>query len=375
MRRRPRRNHTPAFKAKVALAAIMGDRTLAQLAEQFDVHPDQITRWKSQLQEGAAGVFGAAAGAGANPPTVDMKSLHAKIGELTLENDFLEGALTKAVYSSQSDDRPCTRPADHPAGAGSAHQPRQCLLLAASGVEANLAIMRRLDRLHLEFPFAGSRMLRGMLTAEGCKVGRRHVKTLMQRSDRSALPPSAHNQGEPGHKIYPYLLRGIEITRPNQCRRSTSPTSRWRAASFTWQSCSIGSAAACCRGGSRSRWRRHSTSRRWRTLSLATADRTSSTPTRQPVTGAAFTSVSASNGITISMDGKGAWRDNVFIERLWRSVKYKEVYLRAYDSVSEARASIGRYFAFYNCRRPHQSLDGMTPDRAYFTPLPLRLAA
>jgi transposase len=96
MQRRPRRNHTPAFKAKVALAAIAGDRTLAQLAEQFDVHPNQITQWKSQLQEGAAGVFGAAAGAGANPPAVDVKSLHAKIGELTLENDFLEGALSKA---------------------------------------------------------------------------------------------------------------------------------------------------------------------------------------------------------------------------------------------------------------------------------------
>ena len=96
MNRRPRRNHTPAFKAKVALAAIKGDRTLAQLAEQFDVHPNQITQWKSQLQEGAAGVFGSAAGAGANTPTVDVKSLHAKIGELTLENDFLEGALGKA---------------------------------------------------------------------------------------------------------------------------------------------------------------------------------------------------------------------------------------------------------------------------------------
>src|SRR3979409_825097 len=96
MQRRPRRNHTPAFKAKVALAAIKGDRTLAQLAEQFDVHPNQITQWKSQLQEGAAGVFGSAAGAGVSQPAVDLKSLHAKIGELTLENDFLEGALTKA---------------------------------------------------------------------------------------------------------------------------------------------------------------------------------------------------------------------------------------------------------------------------------------
>jgi transposase len=96
MSRRARRNHSPAFKAKVALASIRGQSTLAELALHFDVHPNQITQWKSQLQEGAAGVFGSAAGAGANTPTVDVKSLHAKIGELTLENDFLEGALGKA---------------------------------------------------------------------------------------------------------------------------------------------------------------------------------------------------------------------------------------------------------------------------------------
>jgi transposase len=96
MQRRPRRNHTPAFKAKVALAAIKGDRTLAQLAEQFDVHPNQITSWKSQLEGGAADVFGHGGGNGAAQPAVDVKSLHAKIGELTLENDFLEGALSKA---------------------------------------------------------------------------------------------------------------------------------------------------------------------------------------------------------------------------------------------------------------------------------------
>ena len=92
-------------------------------------------------------------------------------------------------------------------------------------------------------------------------------------------------------------------------------------------------------------------------------------------TGSAFTGALASNGIAISMDGKGAWRDNVFVERLWRSVKYEEVYLRAYDSVSDARASIGRYLDFYNGRRPHSSLDGSTPDQAYFNSLPLRTAA
>jgi transposase-like protein len=96
MSRRTRRNHTPAFKAKVALAAVKGDRTLAQIAEQFDVHPNQVTAWKAQLEDSAAAVFGPGSGNVAAPPAVDMKSLHAKIGELTLENDFLEGALTKA---------------------------------------------------------------------------------------------------------------------------------------------------------------------------------------------------------------------------------------------------------------------------------------
>jgi transposase len=96
MSRRARRNHTPAFKAKVALAAVKGDRTLAQLAEQFDVHPNQITSWKAQLEGSAADVFGPGGGSRIAEPTVDVKSLHAKIGELTLENDFLEGALTKA---------------------------------------------------------------------------------------------------------------------------------------------------------------------------------------------------------------------------------------------------------------------------------------
>jgi transposase-like protein len=96
MQRRARRNHTPAFKAKVALAAVKGDRTLAQLAEQFDVHPNQVTAWKAQLESGAADVFGRGGGGAAGQPAVDVKSLHAKIGELALENDFLAGALTKA---------------------------------------------------------------------------------------------------------------------------------------------------------------------------------------------------------------------------------------------------------------------------------------
>ena len=134
MTKRPRRKHTPAFKAKVALAAIRGQNTLAELAQHFDVHPNQITQWKAQLQEGAIEVFGSAAGAGANTPPVDVKSLHAKIGELTLENDFLEVALGKAGLLSASDDRPRTRSANLKTSKSSAYQSRERVLPPAASV-------------------------------------------------------------------------------------------------------------------------------------------------------------------------------------------------------------------------------------------------
>jgi putative transposase len=241
----------------------------------------------------------------------------------------------------------------------------------------DLEIMRRLDRLHLEFPFAGARMLRGLLADEGCQVGRRHVKTLMKRMGIEALYRRPRTtKPEPGHKIYPYLLRGMEIVRPNQVWAmdiTYIPMARgfvYLAVVLDWFSrrvlswrVSITMEAAFC----------------VETLEDALAHHGKpdifNTDQGSQFTGTAFTGVLANNGIPISMDGKGAWRDNVFVERLWRSVKYEEVYLRAYDSVSEARASIGRYLSFYNGRRPHSSLDGTTPDRAYFNSLPLRLAA
>src|SRR6266480_975468 len=241
----------------------------------------------------------------------------------------------------------------------------------------DLEVMRRLDRLHLEFPFAGSRMLRGLLVAEGCKIGRRHVKTLMRRMGIEALYRRPRTtKPEPGHKIYPYLLRGMEITRPNQVWAmdiTYIPMARgfvYLAVVLDWFSrrvlswrVSITMEAAFCVETLEDALARHGKPEIF------------NTDQGSQFTGAAFTGVLADNDIAISMDGKGAWRDNVFVERLWRSVKYEEVYLRAYDSVSEARNSIGRYLDFYNGRRPHSSLDGTTPDKAYFTPLPLRLAA
>jgi putative transposase len=242
---------------------------------------------------------------------------------------------------------------------------------------SDLEVMRRLDRLHLEHPFAGSRMLHGLLIAEDYKIGRRHVKTLMRRMGIEALYRRPRTtKPAPGHKIYPYLLRAMEITQPNQVWAmdiTYIPMARgfvYLAVVLDWFSrrvlawrLSITMEAAFCVETLEDALARHGKP------AIFNTDQGSQ------FTGAAFTGVLIKKGIAISMDGKGAWRDNVFVERLWRSIKYEEVYLHAYDSVSEARNSIGRYLDFYNGRRPHSSLDGTTPDQAYFALLPLRSAA
>ena len=241
----------------------------------------------------------------------------------------------------------------------------------------DLAIMRRLDELHLELPFAGSRMLRDLLAAEGSRVGRRHVTTLMQKMGIEAVyrRPST-SKPAPGHKIYPYLLRKLTIDRPNQV---------W-ATDITYVPMARGFVYLCAVMDWFSRrilaWRLSNTMEAEfcvETLEDALARYAKpgifNTDQGSQFSGTAFTGVLIRNDISISMDGKGAWRDNVFVERFWRSVKYEEVYLCAYDDVPQARASIGRYLEFYNTRRPHTALDRRTPDQAYFDPLPLRMAA
>jgi putative transposase len=242
---------------------------------------------------------------------------------------------------------------------------------------ADLALMRRMDELHLECPFAGSRLLRDLLAAEGSQIGRRHVTTLMRRMGIEALycRPNT-SKPAPGHKIYPYLLRGLTIDRPNQV---------W-ATDITYIQMARGFVYLCAVMDWFARrilaWRLSITMEADFCVealeeALARHDRPQIFNTDQgsQFTSKTFTDVLMANDIAISMDGKGAWRDNVFVERFWRTVKYEEVYLRAYDTVSEARTSIGRYLNFYNGRRPHSSLDRRTPDQAYFSPLPLRRAA
>ena len=244
--------------------------------------------------------------------------------------------------------------------------------------DADLTLMRRIDELHLDHPFAGSRMLRGLLCAEGHEVGRLHVATLMKKMGIEAIYRRPRtSKPAPGHKVYPYLLRNVAVTRPDQVWAmdiTYVPMARgfvYLAAVIDWFSrkvlawrLSITLTADFCVDALQEALGRH------RRPDIFNTDQGSQ------FTSMDFTAVLKDAEVAISMDGRGAWRDNVFVERLWRSVKYEEVYLRAYETVSAARSSIGRYFGFYNATRPHSSLDGQTPDRAYFNrPTPIPAAA
>ena len=242
---------------------------------------------------------------------------------------------------------------------------------------AELAVMLRIDKLHHELPFAGSRMLRDLLTAAGIAIGRRHVATLMKRMGIEAIYRKPNtSKPAPGHKIYPYLLRNVPVIRPNQVWAmdiTYIPMARgfvYLAAVVDWFSrrvlawrLSITIEADFCIEALEEALARYGRP------DIFNTDQGSQ------FTSAGFIAVLTKNNVAISMDGKGAWRDNVFVERLWRSLKYEEVYLKAYDTVSEARASIGSYFGFYNARRPHSSLGRQTPDQAYFNRLPQIAAA
>ena len=242
----------------------------------------------------------------------------------------------------------------------------------------DLAFMRRIDELHLEYPFAGSRMLRDMLRREGQRIGRKHVATLMKKMGIEALYRKPNlSRRHSAHPIYPYLLRDLAIERPNQVWATDItyiPMRRgfvYLVAVMDWHSRRVLS---------------------WRLSNTLTTDfcleavreailkygapEIFNTDQGSQFTSLEFTDLLKAHGIRISMDGKGCWRDNVFVERLWKSVKYEEVYLKAYDSVSIAKAGLGQYLAFYNTRRPHQSFDGVTPDEIYFGGLAqVRIAA
>ena len=264
---------------------------------------------------------------------------------------------------------------------------RQCHLLALPRSTAyytpqpvpaaDLALMRQLDELHLEYPFAGSRLLRDLLRLRNVRVGRKHVATVMRRMGIAALYRHPRTtRPHPGHQVFPYLLRDLAITLPNQVWAmdltylpmrhgflylvavldwATRRVLAWRLSNTLTTNCCLDALEAAIRDHG--------------CPGILNTDQGSQ------FTSTAFVELVQQHGLRLSMDGQGAWRDNLVVERLWKSVKYEEVYLHAYDSVSEAQRGLARYFTFYNGGRPHTALDGRTPDMVYFNVQPQQRAA
>jgi putative transposase len=246
-----------------------------------------------------------------------------------------------------------------------------------ASAERDLALMAAIDEIHTELPFYGIRRIRGELTGRGFEAGRGHVATLMRRMGISAIAPKRRlSRPAPGHKIYPYLLRGLEISEAGHVWSADItylPLARgfcyltaimdWASRRvLSWRLSNTLDAAFCIEALEEA-------------LDRYNAPEIFNTDQGAQFTCEGFTSVLADHGVAISMDGRGRWLDNVFIERLWRSVKHEEVYLKAYENLVEARRELGTYFDFYNRRRRHQGLADRTPDEVYWSTLRTQAAA
>lgn len=229
-----------------------------------------------------------------------------------------------------------------------------------------------IDELHLKYPFMGSRSIRDQLQDMGYQVGRGHVRTLMKKIGISAMYRKPRlSKPHPDHKVYPYMLRGLEITRANHVWATDItyvPMARgfcyliaimdWASRKvLAWRLSNTLDASFCVEALQEA-------------ITKFGIPEIFNTDQGSQFTSDAFIGVLEENGIGISMDGKGRWRDNVFVERLWRSVKYEDIHIKAYSSIAEARQGLSEYFEFYNRRRRHQSLDRRTPDDVYWSTLP-----
>jgi putative transposase len=234
---------------------------------------------------------------------------------------------------------------------------------------ADLALMRRLDELHLKHPFMGARMLRRQLKSEGIQVGRRHVRTLMLRMGMEALcPQPGTSKRHPAHQIYPYLLRQLAITRANQVwALDTTYIPMARGFVYLTAVVDVASRMVLAHKVAITMEACHAKEIIQQAFARFGVPEIVNTDQGSQFTAEEFTKAVLDGGCKLSMDGRGAWRDNVFVERLWRSVKYECVYLRAYDSVSAARADIGRYLEWFNAHRAHSRLNGATPQQSYLS--------
>ncbi|WP_423206470.1 IS3 family transposase [Paracoccus yeei] len=365
-----RRNHDAGFKARVALEAVKGERTVSELAAEYGVHPTMIHQWKKALLDGASDIFDRGGKKKAEVDEETVRLLHAKIGELAVANDFLS-------RKAQALDRQVRRgmiERSHPTLSVGA----QCRLLSISRssfyyaprgeTEMNLTLMRLIDRQFLETPFYGVQQMTWHLQNEGHAVNVKRIRRLM-RLMRLMPIYQKPNTSKPakGHKTYPYLLGGLRVDRPGQvwCAGITYLPMRrgflYLVAIMDWFTRKVLA---------------------WRISNTLEADfcvealneavhRFGPPEIMNTDQGSQFTSFAWTDrlkriGTRISMDGKGRCLDNIFIERLWRSLKYECVYLHAWETGSQAKAGVGRWITFYNHQRPHAAHGGQPPAVVYF---------
>ncbi|MFC7694174.1 IS3 family transposase [Paeniroseomonas aquatica] len=375
-----RTRYSADFKAKVALEALRGELTAAQLAAKHGIHQTMVGEWKRQAMEGLTAVFSgkSAAQESAKATEADVEKLHAKIGQLLVERDFWR-----------------KRPVDEPERRRRMIEPehlqlsvvRQCELVSISRsgfyrrptgeTMLNLELMRRIDAQFLEAPWYGSRQMARHLRREGHVVGRKRIRRLMAKiglmpiyqRPRTTVP-------NPEHRVFPYLLRDLVIDRANQvwCADITYLPMRrgflYLVAMMDWATRKVLA------------WRVSNTMEVEFCLevleeAMARFGRPEIFNTDQgsQFTSPRFTGLLQQAGVRISMDGRGRWMDNVFIERLWRSLKYECVYLHALETGSELRAGLSKWIGYYNAGRPHSALGGADPDEAYGAGETTRLAA
>ncbi|WP_419167033.1 IS3 family transposase [Candidatus Palauibacter sp.] len=363
-----RRRFTPEFKARVALEALRERDSVQAIARRHELHPNQVSTWKRQLLEGLPEVFAGGAGRKlAKEHEAKVRELYAKIGELTVERDFFRRgpqALSRAerVRMIERDGPPSLS--------------RQCALVGVSrssryyrpkGESAeNLALMRRMDELHMDYPFYGSRQMMRHLRREGVVVGRHRIRRLMRLMGMEATYRRPRTSvASPEHRVFPYLLRGLAISRADHvwCADITYvPVTQgffylvavmdWATRHvLAWRLSNTMDASFCVDALDDALGRR--------------APEILNTDQGAQFTSEAFAERVLGAGAAFSMDGRGRFLDNIFIERLWRSLKYEAVYLHELRNGPDAERIIGSWFDFYNEVRPHSSLGGRTPGEAY----------
>ncbi|WP_245815234.1 IS3 family transposase [Shimia gijangensis] len=374
-----RKNHSPEFKARVALEAIREEMTLAELSKKYGVHPTQIGTWKRAAIENMASAFVRRGAVPEQVSAADVDKLHSKIGQLVVERDFLADASQQFARNA----RQKMVSKDHKLS-----MRRQCALLMLSrsnlyyepkGESAeNLRFMAIIDKQFLETPWYGSRQMARFMKRNSHQCGRHRVRRLMRLMRLVPIYQEPNtSKKHPQHKIWPYLLRNAVIDRPNQvwCADITYIPMRrgflYLVAIMDWYSRKVlawrlsnSMDADFCVEALKEALMKHGKPE------IFNSDQGSQ------FTSGAWIDVLIDAKVKISMDGKGAWRDNRMIERLWRSLKYECVYLNAFETGSEMRAGIGKWLTYYNSERPHSTHGILTPNEADANKTePMRLAA